>query len=408
MPAQRFKAMILAAGLGERMRPLTDHTPKPLLQAGGKSLIQWQIERLKSAGLVDLVINHAHLGQQLEAALGEGADLGVNIAWSREPEPLETAGGIATALLLLGDAPFLVSNGDVYADYDYTRLLPVLQEMAGNPDHLAHLVLVDNPPHHPEGDFMLRDGHAFPPSPAGGIPQGRGLIRGAGGEGVSTAAEAYSPRLPGKLPDDIRTFSRELRSHQTDAESLLWHVLRGRNLLGFKFRRQHPMDRYILDFYCAEAGLAIELDGGQHGEQAAYDAQRSAFLKAKGINVLRFWNSELFAQTEAVLEEICRHLPALAPSPPAPLPSTGEGSKALTFSGIACYRPELFAGIAPMTKAKLAPLLRAAMGKGQVSGEHFSGRWEDVGTPERLKQLDNELRSPLPLAGEGLGVRAHP
>ncbi|MBU1664418.1 MAG: DUF559 domain-containing protein [Gammaproteobacteria bacterium] len=384
MTPHGFKAMILAAGLGERMRPLTDHTPKPLLQAGGKSLIQWQIEHLKRAGFASLVINHAHLGEQLETTLGDGAGLGVTIAWSREPQPLETAGGIATALPLLGGAPFLVTNGDVYAEFDYARLLPVLEEMAGNPDHLAHLVLVDNPPHHPEGDFVLREGHAYLPSPAGG--------RGAGGEGVSTAAEAYSPRLPEKLPDDIRTFSRQLRSHQTDAESLLWHVLRGRNLLGFKFRRQHPMDRYILDFYCAEAGLAIELDGGQHGEQAAYDAQRSAFLKAKGINVLRFWNSELLAQTEAVLEEICRHLPALAPSPPAPLPSTGEGSKALTFSGIGCYRPELFAGIAPMTKAKLAPLLRAAMARGQVSGEHFSGRWEDVGTPQRLTDLDKELR----------------
>ncbi len=237
-----YKAMILAAGLGERMRPLTDHTPKPLLQAGGKSLIQWQIERLKGAGFASLVINHAHLGEKLEAALGDGAALGVHIAWSREPAPLESAGGIATAMPLLGDAPFLVTNGDVYAAFDYGRLLPVLEEMADNPDHLAHLVLVDNPPHHPAGDFVLRDGHAFPPSP------------------------------------------------------------------------------------------------------------------------------------------------------PAPLPSAGEGSKAFTFSGIGCYRPELFAGIAPMTKAKLAPLLRAAMAQGQVSGEHFSGRWEDVGTPQRLTDLDKELQ----------------
>jgi MurNAc alpha-1-phosphate uridylyltransferase len=234
MPAQRFKAMILAAGLGERMRPLTDHTPKPLLPVGGKPLIQWQIERLARAGLVDLVINHAHLGQKLEDSLGDGADLGVKIAWSREPEPLETAGGIATALALLGDAPFLVSNGDVYAEYDYARLLPVLREMAGNPDHLAHLVLVNNPAHHPQGDFSLEQGRVCEP--------------------------------PG-----------------------------------------HAVGRY-------------------------------------------------------------------------------------TFSGIGCYRPELFAGIAPLTRAKLAPLLRAAMNRGQVSGEHFNGRWEDIGTPQRLADLDKELQ----------------
>jgi len=228
-----FKAMILAAGLGERMRPLTDHTPKPLLQVGGKSLIQWQIERLKRAGFSDLAINHAHLGEKLEAALGDGADLGVHIVWSREPEPLETAGGIATALSLLGDAPFLVSNGDVYAEFDYAHLLPVLQEMAGNPDHLAHLVLVSNPPHHPEGDFVLAEGKVVEPP-------------------------------------------------------------------------THAAGRY-------------------------------------------------------------------------------------TFSGIGCYRPELFAGVIPMTKAKLAPLLCAAMNQGQVTGEHFSGRWEDVGTPVRLASLDAEL-----------------
>jgi MurNAc alpha-1-phosphate uridylyltransferase len=95
------------------MRPLTDHTPKPLLVAGGKPLIVWQIERLRSAGFTELVINHAHLGQRIEDFLGDGSRLGVSIAWSREPEPLETAGGIATALAHLGQAPFLVTNGDV-------------------------------------------------------------------------------------------------------------------------------------------------------------------------------------------------------------------------------------------------------------------------------------------------------
>ncbi|MFZ5474845.1 MAG: N-acetylmuramate alpha-1-phosphate uridylyltransferase MurU, partial [Pseudomonadota bacterium] len=214
--------MILAAGLGERMRPLTDHTPKPLLKAGGKALIVWQIERLKRAGFERLVINHAHLGLQIERDLGDGSAWGVSIAYSDEGVPLETAGGIVTALPLLGDAPFVVTNGDVYTEYDYARLKPVLQDMAGNPDRLAHLVLVDNPVHHPQGDFVLHAGKV-----------------GAEGEGK------------------------------------------------------------------------------------------------------------------------------------------------LTFSGIGCYRPALFAGLEPGAKAALAPLLRRAMAEGKVSGEHFTGRWQDIGTPER-------------------------
>ncbi len=230
-PHAGTRALILAAGEGRRMRPLTDHTPKPLLAVGGKPLIQWQIERLRAAGITELVINHAHLGEKLEAALGDGSTLGVHILWSREPQPLETAGGIATALPLLGNAPFLVTNGDVYADFDYARLLPVLRDMADNPEHLAHLVLVNNPPHHPEGDFALE------------------------GQLIRAAA--------------------------------------------------------------------------------------------------------------------------------APL---------LTFSGIGCYRPELFAGIPLFTQAKLAPLLRAALLQNRVSGEHFTGRWEDVGTPQRLADLDKELQ----------------
>lgn len=233
MAPQPTKAMILAAGLGERMRPLTDHTPKPLLMAGGKPLIVWQIERLRDAGFNDLVINHAHLGRQLEAALGDGSSFGVRIAWSDEGTPLETAGGIAKAGHLLGAAPFVVTNGDVYSEFDYSCLIPVLADMAANPGHQAHLVLVDNPPHHPQGDFVLKDDRvAMPPT--------------------------------------------------------------------------HAVSR-------------------------------------------------------------------------------------LTFSGIGCYRPELFSGIVPGDKAKLAPLLQLAMTAGQVSGEHFTGRWEDVGTPQRLFSLDKEL-----------------
>jgi len=233
MPTAPFKAMILAAGLGERMRPLTDHTPKPLLSAGGKALIVWQIERLRAAGFIELIINHAHLGQQIENFLADGAAFGVRIQYSREPEPLETAGGIATARDLLGAAPFLVTNGDVYADFDYARMLPVLDDMASNAHHLAHLVLVDNPPHHPAGDFAIND------------------------EGKVTATPQF------------------------------------------------------------------------------------------------------------------------------------------TFSGIGCYRPQLFASVATGAKAKLAPLLKSAMLEGRVTGEHFSGRWEDVGTPARLTALDSELTSRL-------------
>ena len=151
-----MKAMILAAGRGERMRPLTDTIPKPLLTVGGKSLIVWTIERLKQAGVVDLVVNVSHLAEQIERALSQGANLGVRIAYSREQEALETAGGIAWALPLLDDRPFLVVNSDVYTDYDFTRLSERATTLSIN--RPAHLVLVDNPGHHPQGDFGLCDG----------------------------------------------------------------------------------------------------------------------------------------------------------------------------------------------------------------------------------------------------------
>lgn len=226
--------MILAAGRGERMRPLTDHTPKPLLAVGGKSLIVWHIERLRDAGYTRIVINHAHLGQQIEDALGTGAAFGVTIDYSREGVALETAGGIATALPLIKNDVFAVVNGDIYCDFDFARLAAPLARLAVGDDR-AHLVLVNNPPHHPKGDFGLYD------------------------ERVVTTC----PATPHAVP--------------------------------------------------------------------------------------------------------------------------------LTFSGIGVYHRDLFATMPPHEKAPLAPLLRQAIDAGRVSGEHFTGRWVDVGTPERLRQLDESL-----------------
>lgn len=227
-----MKAMILAAGRGERMRPLTDNCPKPLLTAGGKPLIVWHIERLRAAGITDIVINHAHLGHLLEAALGDGRAFGVSIAWSPEGSALETAGGIRKALPLLGNDAFIVINGDVHCDADLAALGAAAGELRVDGD-LAHLLLVANPAHHPDGDFVL--------------DQGRVHDRGACG-----------PRL--------------------------------------------------------------------------------------------------------------------------------------TFSGIGAYHPQLFTDLAPDTPAKLAPLLRAAMGANRVGGTFHRGQWVDVGTPERLLALDTALR----------------
>jgi len=223
-------AMILAAGRGERMRPLTDHTPKPLLQAGGKPLIVWHIERLVRAGITDLVINHAHLGKQIEQALGDGSQFGATIRFSDEGSALETAGGIAFALHLLGEEPFAVVNGDVYCDYDFSHLPQCAAALANSEDG-AHLVLVDNPEHNLKGDFGLQ------------------------GARITDTAPKF------------------------------------------------------------------------------------------------------------------------------------------TFSGIGLYKPQLFAHIQRGTKAPLAPLLREGIAAGKVSGEHHRGVWVDVGTPQRLHELDLQLRT---------------
>ncbi len=237
-----MKALIFAAGLGERMRPLTEHTPKPLLEVGGKPLITWHLEKLAKLGVRDVVINTSWLATKFPDALGDGSRWGLRLHYSYEgPTALETGGGMWHALGLLRDehdaeAPFLAINGDIWCDYDFARMPPA-------PAGKAHLVLVDNPPQHPNGDFAL-DG-----------------------------------------------------------------------------------------------------DGKVHS----------------------------------------------------------DGDVRLTFTGIGVYRPSLFddwrdvIGDAPGVDAtpprfKLAPLLRAAMAKGCVSGEHHGGRWTDVGTQQRLEQLDTTLQ----------------
>ncbi|MCG9032110.1 N-acetylmuramate alpha-1-phosphate uridylyltransferase MurU [Laribacter hongkongensis] len=161
-----MRAMILAAGRGERMKPLTDHTPKPLLPVGCQPLVGWHLTRLAAAGFTDIVINTAWLGAQLPARLGDGAEWGVQIRYSHEGATgLETAGGIATALPLLGDSPFLVVNGDVLTDIDFAALRVVAPMLDGT-TRLAHLVLVDNPLHHPDGDFALAADGRVSASPA--------------------------------------------------------------------------------------------------------------------------------------------------------------------------------------------------------------------------------------------------
>jgi len=221
-----MKAMILAAGRGERMRPLTDHTPKPLLLAAGKPIIEHTIAQLVSGGFTDIIINHAYLGQQIEEKLGNGERLGAHICYSPEGESaLETAGGIINALPLLASDIFLVVNGDIATDFPYQHFINNLSV------DLAHLILVDNPPHHPEGDFSI-------------------------------------------------------------------------------------------------------------------DAQGKV---------------------------------------------NADGVEKYTFSGIGVYRAELFQGI-EQGVSKLAPLLRAAMSAGRVSGQKYQGFWMDIGTPERLQELDNYYR----------------
>jgi N-acetyl-alpha-D-muramate 1-phosphate uridylyltransferase len=152
-------AIILAAGRGERMRPLTDRLPKPLLPVAGKALIEWQIERLAAAGFHDIVINHSHLGSLIESSLGDGRRFGVRLRYSAEPVALETAGGVAQALPLLEGSPFALVSGDIHTSYDYAGLVPRIAAIAAQPSRTAaHFVLVDNPSWHSRGDMGLSDG----------------------------------------------------------------------------------------------------------------------------------------------------------------------------------------------------------------------------------------------------------
>jgi MurNAc alpha-1-phosphate uridylyltransferase len=176
--------MILAAGRGERMRPLTDTTPKPLLRIGGQMLIEHHVHALARAGITGLVINHAHLGEKIARALGDGSAYGVAIQYSPEGEAaLETGGGIFNALPLLGEAPFLVVNADIWTDFDFAGLPQDI-------DTLAHLVMVDNPPQNPEGDFSLSEGRLAQQGPAMLTFSGIGIYR----------PELFSGCTPGAFP----------------------------------------------------------------------------------------------------------------------------------------------------------------------------------------------------------------
>ncbi|MBA6064390.1 nucleotidyltransferase family protein [Pseudomonas mosselii] len=209
-----MKAMILAAGKGERMRPLTLHTPKPLVPAAGKPLIEYHLEALARAGIREVVINHAWLGQQIEDHLGDGSRFGLRIRYSAEGEPLETGGGIFKALPLLGDAPFLLVNGDVWTDYDFTGLNAPLQG-------LAHLVLVDNPGHHGRGDFRLADGQVSDGDDAPGTLtfSGISVLDPVLFEGCQPGAFKLAPLLR-KAMADGRVSGEHYRGHWIDVGTL--------------------------------------------------------------------------------------------------------------------------------------------------------------------------------------------
>ncbi len=203
-----MKAMILAAGLGKRMRPLTDHCPKPLLPVADKPLIVYHLERLREAGIHDVVINVSYRAEQIVAALGSGDDYGLRIHWSRETAPLETGGGIQQALPLLGEAPFLLINGDVWSE-----ALPDHHALQG--DDLAHLILVDNPPHHPRGDFGLADGRVHQTDSQRLTYAGMGIIHPALLAGQPQGSFALAPLLRTAM-DHHRVSGERYTGHWVD------------------------------------------------------------------------------------------------------------------------------------------------------------------------------------------------
>lgn len=201
-----MKAMILAAGRGERMRPLTDTLPKPLIRVRGKPLIEWHLERLAAAGLREVVINVSHLGEKIIAALGDGRRWGLAIDWSREPEPLETAGGIATARSMLGESPFLLVNADVYCDFPLARLAAL-----GLGDLLGHIVLVPNPAFRPGGDFSLASGMVGNLEAPRYTYSGIGVLRASMVDGIAPGSKAplapllRSAAANGRLGGEVHT-----------------------------------------------------------------------------------------------------------------------------------------------------------------------------------------------------------
>ncbi len=196
--------MILAAGRGERMRPLSDFSPKTLLQVGGKPLIAWHLEALAAAGFHDVIVNHAHLGSMIEQALGDGSHWGLRVSYSPEHPALETAGGIARALPLLGAEPFLVLNGDVFCDFALARARTIALQMRAAASLLAWCVLVPNPPHHPDGDFALRNGLLVDASEA--LAGSRPARLTFSGIAVYQPAlfEGLAPKVPAKLAPLLR------------------------------------------------------------------------------------------------------------------------------------------------------------------------------------------------------------
>jgi MurNAc alpha-1-phosphate uridylyltransferase len=228
------RALILAAGRGERMRPLTDTVPKPLLHAGGRPLIEWQVERLVAGGFRELVVNHSHMGALIEAALGDGARFGAQIRYSHEPQALETAGGVVQALPLLGAEPFAVVSADIHTDFDYGSLVPRLDSIARDPArHAAHFVLVDNPPFHPVGDMALagelvaREGprltyaniSAFHPGPFRDLPRSTAVKLFPWAYGLVEAGRVTGERYAGSwdnigTPDQLAALDRRLAQTQ--------------------------------------------------------------------------------------------------------------------------------------------------------------------------------------------------